>query len=701
MALKTVQSSISKKKSKVPIPITSLKEAYKLMHTALNMAITYEENKAICSKYVHSTSRGHEAIQIAAGMLLESFDFAAPYYRDESILLAIGMKPHELMMQLMAKKNDPFSGGRTYYGHPSLKREGFPTIPHQSSATGMQAIPATGMAHGIQYLENQKISKGNNKPVVLCSFGDGSVTEGEVSEAFQMAVLHQLPIVYLVQDNDWGISATGKEMRAMDAYEFAAGFKGMERRRVDGSDFVSSLNGLTEAFDYVRETRCPILVHANCSLLGHHTSGVRKEWYRTDFDLDEHQKNDPIPKLRKELKKRGVKELQLVKIEDEARAFVQAEYERALHSEDPDPESVFDHEFAPTPITTEKGERKPRGVEKVVMVDAGLHAVDDILRNNKTALFYGQDVGGTLGGVFREAATLAQKYGDKRVFNTPIQEAYIVGSTAGMSAVGAKAIVEIQFADYIWPGLNQLVEELSKSCYLSNGKFPIQSLIRVPIGAYGGGGPYHSGSVESTLLNIRGIKVVYPSNAADMKGLMKAAFYDPNPVVMLEHKGLYWSKVPGTDGAKTFEPDAEYIIPLGKSNVIQEASKEHVENGESCVVITYGMGVYWTKAASKNFKGKVEILDLRTLNPLDWEGVLAAVRRHNKALVLTEEPLMNSFAESLAGRISTNCFQELDAPVMTLGAADLPAIALNVDLEKVMLPNSEKVKKVLDELLNY
>ena len=671
------------------------------MHTAMNMAVTYEENKTICSKYVHSTSRGHEAIQLAAGLLLQSYDFAAPYYRDDSILLGIGMQPHELMMQLMAKRDDPFSGGRTYYGHPSLKRDGFPIIPHQSSATGMQAIPATGMAHGVHYLESQGLLKGDNKPVVLCSLGDGSVTEGEVSEAFQMAVLHQLPIVYLIQDNDWGISATGKEMRAMDAYDFVSGFTGMERMRVDGSDFVDAFEGLEKAFDYVRENRAPILVHAKVPLLGHHTSGVRKEWYRGEFDLEDHQKSDPIPQLRKTLKKAGYKEAQLVKMEDEVVAFVQSEYARALNAADPDPATVLDHEFAPTPITEERGTRKPRGAEKVVMVDAALHAVDDILRTHPESLFYGQDVGGTLGGVFREAATLAQKYGDGRIFNTPIQEAYIVGSTAGMSAVGAKAIVEIQFADYIWPGINQLVEELSKSCYLSNGKFPIQSLIRVPIGAYGGGGPYHSGSVESTLLNIRGIKVVYPSNAADMKGLMKAAFHDPNPVVMLEHKGLYWSKVPGTEEAKTFEPDGEYIIPLGKARVAQEASQEAMDNGESCAVITYGMGVYWAKAASKQLEGQVEILDLRTLNPLDWEAVIASVKRHNKALVLTEEPLMNSFAESLAGRISQECFQELDAPVMTLGAANLPAIALNVDLEKAMLPSADKTLATLQDLLNY
>ncbi len=670
------------------------------MCTAQRMAETYDENKEICSKYVHSTSRGHEAIQLAAGLQLKPYDFASMYYRDESILLGIGMQPYELMLQLMAKADDPFSGGRTYYGHPSLKREGFPTIPHQSSATGMQAIPATGMAQGLAYIEAQKLTKSRNRPIVLCSLGDGSVTEGEVAEAFQMAVLHQYPILYLIQDNDWGISATGKEMRAMDAYEYAAGFKGMKRMRVDGADFVSSYKGVEEAIDYVRKNRAPILVHAKCPLLGHHTSGVRKEWYRGD-DIEIHSKDDPIPKLEKSLRTAGVSADAMKKIREEAIIAVEKDYQKALAAKDPVLSKFDEHEFAPTAITKETGKRKGKNAEKVVMVDAALHAIDEIMKTTPEALFYGQDVGGTLGGVFREAATLAQKYGDGRVFNTPIQEAYIVGSTAGMSAVGLKPIVEIQFADYIWPGINQLVEELSKSCYLSVGKFPIQSLIRVPIGAYGGGGPYHSGSVESTLLNIRGIKVIYPSNAADMKGLLKAAFHDPNPVISLEHKGLYWSKVPGTTDAKTFEPDDEYIIPLGKANVVQKAEPEKVADGESAVIVTYGMGVYWAKEASKEFPGAVEILDLRTLNPLDWNAVDKAVRAHNKAFVLTEEPLMNSFAESLAGRISKECFEDLDAPVMTLGAADLPAVPLNVDLEKMMLPTAEKVAVVIRDLLNY
>lgn len=688
------------KKSKNPeLSKDVLLKAYELMCTARRMAETYDENREVCSKYVHSTSRGHEAIQLAAGLQLKPFDFASLYYRDESMLLAMGLQPHELMLQLMAKRDDPFSGGRTYYGHPSLRREGFPVIPHQSSATGMQAIPATGMAHGIAYLESQKLLKGKNNPIVICSLGDGSVTEGEVAEAFQMAVLKKLPILYLIQDNDWGISAMGSEMRAMDAYEYAAGFKGMERMRVDGSDFIDSFEGLSKAIEYVRKKRAPILVHAKCPLLGHHTSGVRKEWYRGD-NLDLHQQDDPLVKLEKQLSGM-VEEKTLVAIRDKAAKFVEAEYNRSLRSPDPEVADFDKHEFAPTPVTEEKGIRSPKGAEKVVMVDAALHAVDEILKKHPEALFYGQDVGRRLGGVFREAATLAQKYGDERVFNTPIQEAYIVGSTAGMSAVGAKAIVEIQFADYIWPGMNQLVEELSKSCYLSKGQFPIQSLIRVPIGAYGGGGPYHSGSIESALLTISGIKVVYPSNAADMKGLLKASFYDPNPVVLLEHKGLYWSKVPGTSDAKTYEPDEDYLIPLGKANIVQKADDKYIQAGESAVIITYGMGVYWAKEATKKFKGRIEIMDLRTLNPLDWDAVQQTVRVHGRALILTEEPIHNSFAESLAGRVSKECFEWLDAPVWTVGAINLPAVPLNIDLEKMMLPSSDKVIAELEKLISY
>lgn len=677
-----------------------LLKAYRLMMTAKAMADIYDANRQIC-KYVHSTSRGHEAIQLATGFLLKPCDFVSPYYRDESLMLGMGYRPYELMLQLLAKGCDVFTGGRAYYNHPNIKREGFPGIIHQSSATGMQVIPTTGVAQGIQYREKQKLSVYPIPPVTICSLGDGSMTEGEVSEALQFAVLHELPIIYLVQDNEWGISVSSDEARTMDAYEYAAGFKGLERVRVNGSDFVDSYNTMEYTIDWVRKNRKPILVHAKVPLLGHHTSGVRKEWYRTSEDLAKHSVDDPGPKLKKLLLQKGVKEADLDKIEEEEKAYIQKEFDAAVAAPEPDPATVADHVYVATPVTDEIGDRCPQGREKVVMVDAALHAVEEILQDHPEALFYGQDVGGRLGGVFREAATLADKFGDDRVFNTAIQEAYIVGSTVGLNAVGLKPIVEVQFADYIYPGINQLVTEICKSCYLSCGKFPVSMILRVPIGAYGGGGPYHSGSVESTLATIKGIKIAYPSNAADLKGLIKAAFYDGNPVVMLEHKGLYWSKVPGTEDAKTVEPARDYVLPFGKGAVVLQASEEAVENGESLCIITYGMGVYWAKNAAKQYPGHVEVIDVRTIYPLDEELIYKTVRKHGKCIVLTEEQLRNSFCEAVAGRIAQNCFQHLDAPVQTIGAMDLPAVPMNMALEAAMLPNADKVAAKIGELLSW
>ncbi len=671
------------------------------MMTARAMAEIYEANRQIC-KYVHSTSRGHEAIQLATGFLLQPCDFVSPYYRDESMMLGMGYRPYEMMLQLLAKGGDPFTGGRAYYNHPNMRREGFPTIIHQSSATGMQVIPTTGVAQGIQYREKEKLSDYKIPPVTICSLGDGSVTEGEVSEAFQFAVLKQLPIIYLVQDNDWGISVSSDEARTMDAYEYAAGFKGMERVQVDGSNFTDAYKTMEYTLNWVREHRKPILVHAKVPLLGHHTSGVRKEWYRTPEDLAKHAANDPGPKLRKLLlQQKGINAAILDKIEEEERIYAQAEFDQAVAAPEPDPAGVADFIYVPTPVAIEKGNRCPEGRDKVVMVDAALHAVEELLQDYPEALFYGQDVGKRLGGVFREAATLADKFGDNRVFNMAIQEAYIVGSCAGMNAVGLKPIVEVQFADYIYPGINQLVTEISKSCYLSCGKFPVSMILRVPIGAYGGGGPYHSGSVESTLATIKGIKIAYPSNAADIKGLIKAAFLDGNPVVMLEHKGLYWSKVPGTEEAKTIEPDRDYVLPFGKGNIVLEADEEAVNNGESICIITYGMGVYWARNAAKQFPGNVEIIDIRTIYPLDEALIYKTVKRHGKCIVLTEEQLRNSFCEAVAGRIAQNCFQYLDAPVQTIGALDLPCVPMNVGLEAAMLPNADKVAVRIGELLSW
>ena len=681
-----------------------LLSAYRLMCQANAMAATYEANKNIC-KYVHSTSRGHEAIQLATAFHLLPCDFVSPYYRDESMLLGLGFTPYQLMLQLLAKKDDAFSGGREYYSHPSSKNSHKPRIIHQSSATGMQAIPATGIAQGIQYLErinSPLLKKGpsGDLPVVVCSLGDASVTEGEVSEALQFAALKKVPVIYLVQDNEWGISVTSKESRINDIFSFSEGFAGISRLRLHGDDFDKSWTTMGEVIRHVRKNRAPYIVQARVPLLGHHTSGVRKEFYRTKHELELDAASDPLPQLKKCLLDAGVSEKDLKKIEEEESANIQLDFSRAMEAGKPDPASVMEHIFAPTAVTAEAGQRSPAGKQKVLMVDAALYAIREIMEDFPEAILFGQDVGKRLGGVFREAATLADQFGDHRVFNTAIQEAYIIGSTNGLSAAGVKPIVEIQFADYLYPGINQLATEIAKSCYLTCGKYPVQTLIRVPTGAYGGGGPYHSASIESTLLSIKGIKVVYPGNAADMKGLMKAAFLDPNPVVMLEHKGLYWSRLPGTEDAKSIEPSRDYAIPLGKANIVQHTTTEMNNNGSTCVVVTYGMGIYWAKAASKKFEGRVEIIDLRSLFPLDEDLVFSSVKEHGKCLVLTEEQQNNSFAEALAWRISKSCFNWLEVPVEVLGAANVPAVPMNIYLEKAVLPDENKVAAVLDRLLS-
>jgi 2-oxoisovalerate dehydrogenase E1 component len=686
-------------------------KAFKNLVTAKSMAELYEENFKVVSKYVHATSRGHEVIQTAVGMQLQPQDYVYPYYRDDAMLLAIGMQPKDLMLQLLAKKDDPFSGGRTYYSHPSLRDDDKPKIPHQSSATGMQAIPATGAALALKYVDKQNkalslgeglgeaIPPSGERGLVLCSLGDASVTEGEVAEAFQMAALKQLPIIYLIQDNEWDISANAEETRAQNAFEYIKGFHGIEAVSIDGTDFEESYSTLEKVIETVRTEQRPFLVHAKCPLLNHHTSGVRMEFYRDD--LEESRLRDPYPKFVELMKTNGFSEKDINEIENQIRDKVKSDYDEAIAAEDPKPEDLFTHDFAPTPITEETGVRSPEGAEKVVMVDCALFAIEELMQEHPECLLYGQDVGGRLGGVFREAATLAQKFGDHRVFNTPIQEAFIVGSTVGMSAVGLKPIVEVQFADYIWPGLNQLFTEVSRSCYLSNGKWPVSMILRVPIGAYGSGGPYHSSSVESVVTNIRGLKIAYPSNGADLKGLLKAAYHDPNPVVIFEHKGLYWSKVPGTKGATSVEPDKDYVLPFGKAWVLQEIWPKDDE--ETLSIITYGMGVHWAVNASADLglKDQIEIIDLRTLHPLDEETIYKSVKKCKKCLVVTEEPSDNTFARALSGKIQEKCFQYLDAPVMTIGSENMPAIPLNSTLEQTMIPSMEKVKVKIEELLWY
>jgi 2-oxoisovalerate dehydrogenase E1 component len=314
-------------KIKNKIPTAILEKAFRLMTTAKTMTEIYEENFKMVSKYVHATSRGHEAIQIAMGMLLQPQDYVAPYYRDDAMLLSIGMRPYDLMLQIFAKKDDPFSGGRAYYAHPSLKDADKPKIPHQSSATGMQTIPMTGVAMGLQYREKRGLDNFEEKPIAVCSLGDASVTEGEIAEAFQMAILKKLPILYLVQDNGWDISANAAETRVANAAEYAKGFPGLEAISIEGNDFENCYQTLQKVIETMRKERRPFLVHARVPLLNHHTSGVRKEWYRDD--LEEHQTRDPYPILEKTLLKNKFSAEAITAIQQAVRQTVVHDFQAA------------------------------------------------------------------------------------------------------------------------------------------------------------------------------------------------------------------------------------------------------------------------------------------------------------------------------------------------------------------------------------
>ena len=336
------------------------------MSTARAMSDLFEANARLTSKYVHACSRGHEAIQFAAGRLLQEQDFLSAYYRDDCLLLSIGLKPEELMLQLFAKRDDPFSGGRTYYSHPSLNREGLPRIPHQSSATGMQAIPTTGVALGLQYRERMGLEhdRPGTPPVVLCSIGDAAMTEGEVSEALHMTDLRGLPMVWLVQDNEWDISAHADEIRSHDVSTLVKAFPKIRSFRVNGSDTEACMATMETAFQHARETRGPVLVHADVPLLGHHTSGVRKEWYR--HDLKEHGERDPLPMLLKRLQSLGINGKELERIQREVAAEVLAQFQRAQEAEEPRGEDLMAHVLAPTAVVEEVGTPNSKRCRRVL-----------------------------------------------------------------------------------------------------------------------------------------------------------------------------------------------------------------------------------------------------------------------------------------------------------------------------------------------
>ena len=635
--------------------------------------------------FFHIAGAGHEATQIAFGLAMKKgIDWAFPYYRDMGLMLTLGVKPEDVFLGFLGKENDPMTGGRQMPCHWTSKEFNVPT---QSSPTGTQFLQAVGAALAMK-------KKGING-VVYVSSGEGTTSQGEFHEAVNWASREKLPVVFVIQNNKWAISVpvqyqTGGKDSSIS--EMMKGFDNLLRIEVDGTDFLQVNVVAQSAFKYARQSKGPVLVEAHVVRLLSHSSSDDQKKYRPDDSLKEDLKKDPINLFSNVLlKKEILTELAYDEFKKEITRHVNEAADWALKQEDPKPESATHF------VLDESGKRDRLEYEKIthegkpiVLVDAINHALrEEMDRNNKIYIF-GEDVADGKGGVFTATKGLSTAFGNERVFNSPLAEASITGVAIGMALSGLKPCVEIQFGDYIWPAFMQFRDEMVMYRYRSNNLFEAPVVTRVAVGGYIHGGLYHSQNIEGFFSHMPGLLIAYPSNAADAKGLLKTALRINDPVLFLEHKGLYRQSY-----ATSPEPDSDYLVPFGKANVIRE--------GNDLSIITYGAMVHESNFAAKKLEDEgysIEIIDIRTIAPLDVETIYKSVKKTGKAVVIHEDTLTAGFGAEITSLISENCFESLDGPVRRIGAADTP-IPYHPNLENAVLPTREKIYKSLKQLLDY
>ncbi len=635
--------------------------------------------------FFHIAGSGHEAIQAATGMQLNPHhDWVFPYYRDLCVVLSCGVKPYDIFLQSFAKADDPSSGGRQLPGHYGAKGL---NIPSQSSPTGTQYLQAVGAALASQH---QGI-----KNVTYVSSGEGTTSQGEFHEAVNWASREKLPVIFVVENNKYAISVHVSKQSGGEGHSIAEMMKGyatLKRMLIDGTDFVESYLAFQEAMEYVKSGEGPVLIEADVVRLLSHSSSDDQKKYRAHDELEDEAKRDPIEKMILLLKENNLatdEEIQLIK--NEVLEEIEKAVTEAAKAHDPLPEScgkfVFDESGLKDTFDYEATGSKGNAI---VMVDAINHALHEEMElNNKTYLF-GEDVADKKGGVFTATKGLTQKFGEKRVFNSPLAEASIIGVAAGMALTGLKPIVEIQFGDYIWPAFMQFKDEVATMRYRSNNAWTTSLVTRVAVGGYIHGGLCHSQNIESIFAHIPGIYIAYPSNAADAKGLLKTAIRLNDPVLFCEHKGLYRQSF-----ATSPEPDKNYLIPFGKAKVVKE--------GNDISVITYGASVWDSLFAVRKLEDEgysVEVVDIRTIIPLDEETIFNSVKKTNKAIVIHEDTFTAGFGAEIAARISDTCFQHLDGPVKRVAAKDVH-IPYSPILENASLPSREGIYQAIKELLRY
>ncbi len=636
--------------------------------------------------FFHIAAEGHEAVQMAIGLHLDpKKDWLFPYYRDLGTVLMAGLTPEEVFLGTFAKANDPASGGRQLPVHWGMINA---QLPSQSSPTGTQFLQAVGTAMASK--------RKGIKNVSYVSSGEGTTSQGEFHEAVNWASREKLPVLFVIQNNRYAISVPVEHQTAGkdgSVAEMMGGFYTLHRKKIDGTNFFESYKKIQEAISYIKSGKGPALIEAEVVRLQSHSSSDDQKKYRTKEELEKDKQNDPIEKFAAQLKAEGLlNENEYQNLWKEINEEIEKAADRAYQANDPDPRDaakyVFDESGLKESLDYEKS--NPSG-EKIVMVDAINHALHEEMKRNKDMYIFGEDIADLKGGVFTATKGLSTTFGDDRVFNSPLAEASILGVANGMALAGLKPVVEIQFGDYIWPAFMQMKNETAAMRYRSNNAWSTPVVVRVAVGGYIHGGLCHSQNIESIYAHVPGIYIAFPSNAADAKGLLKTACRINDPVLFCEHKGLYRQS-----SAIFPEPDDDYLIPFGKAKVVKE--------GNDITVVSYGVSMWDSVLAAKKLEEEsgysVEVIDIRTIIPLDEETIFRSVKKTNKVIVIHEDTLTGGFGGEIAARISDNCFQYLDGPVKRIAAKDTHIPYAPV-LENVVLPSRTQIYNGIKELIEY
>lgn len=675
-----------------------LREAFRLMYLSRRIddreVLLKRQNRI----YFQISCAGHEAIQVAAGLSLRpGFDWVFPYYRDRALCLTLGITAEQMLLQAVGAKADLQSGGRQMPSHWSSPPR---HIISSSSPTGSQYLHAVGGAQAGRYV-------GVPGEVSLVSSGEGATSEGEFWESLNVACLERLPVVYLIQDNEYAISVpVEKQTAGGNIAKLVASFPGLLIEEVDGCDFIASYGAMQRAVAYARDGRGPALVHARTVRPYSHSLSDDEKFYRTQAEREQENRRDPVLRFPEHLMEVGVLDRRtLDRIVNEVDAEVQAATEVALKAEAPDPASTLEFLYSPDIDPTHDAfDATPHfSGEARTMVDSINQTLGEEMRRNEWLVVFGEDVADCSreqnlaevkgkGGVFKATQGLQREFGSLRCFNAPIAEAAIVGRAIGMALRGMKPVVEIQFFDYIWPAMMQIRDELATMRWRSFNGWKCPVVIRVAIGGYlTGGAVYHSQCGESIFTHIPGLRVIFPSNAFDATGLLRTAIRSDDPVLFLEHKKLYRESY-----NRSAHPGEDFTIPFGQAKVVKP--------GDNLTIITYGATVQKSLLAATQIEREtgetIEVIDLRSLAPYDWAAIEASVKRTSKALIVHEDTLTSGFGAEIAARIADELFAHLDAPVKRVAAQDT-WVGYHPDLEDRILPQVDDIRASAEALLRY